>query len=136
LKKLLKTTTSSSFGFRVVSSPAKQTSSSSFYPKYPSFFIRNKSLALIVDLPNSIWLGLVEHRILSSSSLSFSLSSLATVCSASASVIPLAIVSSYTTSLERLIISEMGAVSVVSVSSPLRVTLAVDLTLAILLFRL
>jgi hypothetical protein len=89
-----------------------------------------------VDLPNSIWLGLVEHRILSSSSLSFSLSSLATVCSASASVIPLAIVSSYTTSLERLIISEMGAVSVVSVSSPLRVTLAVDLTLAILLFRL
>jgi hypothetical protein len=41
-----------------------------------------------------------------------------------------------TTNLECLIISEMGAVSVVSVSSPSRVTLAVDLTLVISLFRL
>jgi hypothetical protein len=48
--------------------------SSSFSPKYPSFFIRTRSSALTVDLPNSTWLGLVGHRMLSSSSLSLSLS--------------------------------------------------------------
>jgi hypothetical protein len=46
----------------------------------------------------------------------------------------LAITPSYTTSPDRLIISEIGAVSVISVSSPSRDTLAVDLTLAISLF--
>jgi hypothetical protein len=41
-----------------------------------------------------------------------------------------------TANSERLIISEMGALPVVAVSSPSRDTLAVDLTLAISLFRL
>jgi hypothetical protein len=73
---------------------------------------------------------------LSSSSLSLSLSALATTYSALALEVPSAIASSCTTSPKRLIIFKMGAVSVVSVSSPSRVTLAVDLTLAISLFRL
>jgi hypothetical protein len=45
--------------------------------------------------------------------------------------VPLAVAPSCTTRPERLITSDMGAVSVISVSSPSRDTLAVDLTLAI-----
>jgi hypothetical protein len=73
---------------------------------------------------------------LSSSSSSFSLSAYVIVGSASASATPLVIVSSCTTKPERFIISEMGAVSEVQASSPSRATLAVDLTLAILVFSL
>ena len=53
LKKLLNTTTSSSFSSGIISSPAKRTNSSSFSPKYPSFFVTIRSSALTVDLPNS-----------------------------------------------------------------------------------
>jgi hypothetical protein len=56
--------------------------------------------------------------------------------SASALEVPSALVPSCTTSPDRLIISEMGAISVVSFSCPSRDTLAVDLTLAISLFSL
>jgi hypothetical protein len=73
---------------------------------------------------------------LSSSSLSFLLSASAALCSLLALATPSTIVSSYITNPECLITSEMGAVSVISVSSPSRVTLAVDLTLAISMFRL
>jgi hypothetical protein len=87
-----------------------------------------------VDLPNSMWLGLVGLRMLLSSSLSLSLPTSALVCSASTLGVPSAVAPSYTTRPERLITSDMGAVSVTSVSSPSRDTLAVDLTLAISVF--
>jgi hypothetical protein len=89
-----------------------------------------------VDFPNLTWLGLLGLRILSSFSLSLSLSASAVVCSASVSVTPSAIVSSYATNPKCLITSKIGAVLVVSASSLSRVTLAVDLTLAISVFRL
>jgi hypothetical protein len=58
----------------------------------------------------------------------------ASVCSALTLGVPLAVAPSCTTRPERLITSDMGAVSITSVSSHSRDTLAVDLTLAILVF--
>jgi hypothetical protein len=85
----------------------------------------------MVDFPNSTWLGFDGLRILLSSSFSSSLLSSATVCSAS-TVSPSTTALSYTTRPNRLITSDIGAVSVTSASSPSRDTLAVDLTQAIL----
>jgi hypothetical protein len=89
-----------------------------------------------VDFPNSIWLGLLGLKMPSSSS-SFSLSASAVVGSTSASTtssVGTGSFSSYTTNPEHFIISEMGAISEVLASYPSRATLAVDLTLAILVF--
>jgi hypothetical protein len=58
----------------------------------------------------------------------------ATTCSASALKVPSAVAPSCTTRPDHLITSDMGAVSVTSVSSPSWDTLVVDLTLAILVF--
>jgi hypothetical protein len=89
------------------------------------------SPAVIVDFPNSMWLGFIGLRILLSSSLPPSAticSTSATICSASAAT------SSDATRPDHLITSDIGAVSVASVSSPSRDTLAVVLTLAISVF--
>jgi hypothetical protein len=75
-------------------------------------------------------LGFDGIRTLLSSSLSLSLPPSATVYLASA------VASSGTTRPDRLITSDIGVVSVTSASSPSRDTLAVDLTRAILVFRL
>jgi hypothetical protein len=77
----LKTTTSSSLGSGTTSSPANLINSSSFFPKYPSFFIKTKSSAFIVDFSNSTWLGLLGLKMPSSSSSTLVASTI--VCSAS-----------------------------------------------------
>jgi hypothetical protein len=79
-----------------------------------------------------MWLGLLGLKMSSSSSSSLLAS--ATVGSASAtttSFIETYSSSSHTTNPERFIISEIGAISVASASSPSFVTLVVDMTLAI-----
>jgi hypothetical protein len=94
------------------------------------------SSAVTVDFSNLMWLGFIGLRIVLSSSLLFSLPPLATICSASAVEVPLAIASSDTTRLDRLITSDIGVVSVASASSPSQDTLAVDRTLTISVFTL
>jgi hypothetical protein len=81
-----------------------------------------------------MWLGFVRLRMLLSSSLWLSLSPLATAYPASALEAPSAVASSGTTRPDRLITSDIGVVSVTSVSSPSWDNLAVDLTLAISVF--
>jgi hypothetical protein len=90
-----------------------------------------------VDFLNSIWLGLLELKIPSSSSSSLAASVI--VCSASAITSSFSGIDSshsWTTNLERLITSEIGAVSVASISSPSFVSLAVDLILVILVLKM